>query len=464
MAISSVGTNARDYIDVDAWLASLPATLLEQEVAELYNDSEFVITSSITVSGITTTPTFNIVIRAAVGQAFNDTEQALRYNAANGVGIRKSTSYQNVINLANNNVLIQNIQFATGTLNTIAYGSSISNSNHQLENCLFDSGSHLVGMGIASANTTMTNIVLHMNEGSTVSTPAIRFDYSSPSVHNLTILNSVPSSTATAITKGGNVSPLLKNSAIFGFALPVQAGINWAAGTGYNATDNATLTAGTNNQVSLVTADQFENTVSSATLDLRLKSGNSLDGSGTPDSAFNNDLDIFNNARSLTAPSIGAYEAVASSGISIVGDTANYNYAGIVGSVDLTGEVIVTGSTGSYNYTGITATIELGAEIIVTGQAANYNYTGIDGSVELTGLITVLGQTANYDYNGIAADITLQGSIIVSGSTANYDYNALNATIILQGPITINPKNIVRVKRQLNTIRVKRNSNIIRVR
>ena len=166
----------------------------------------------------------------------------------------------------------------------------------------------------------------------------------------------------------------------------------------------------------------------------------------------------------LFALNVGADLVPASSGISITGATANYNYAGIVGSVDLTGEVIVTGSTGSYNYTGITATIELGAEIIVTGQTASYNYTGIDGSVELTGLITVLGQTANYDYDGIAADITLQGSIIVSGSTANYDYNALNATIILQGPITINPKNIVRVKRQLNTIRIKRNSNIIIVR
>lgn len=161
--------------------------------------------------------------------------------------------------------------------------------------------------------------------------------------------------------------------------------------------------------------------------------------------------------------SVGAW-ADSGGGISVTGATASYDYSGIVGSIDLTGEVIVTGSTGSYDYTGITATIELGTEIIVTGQTASYNYTGVDGSVELTGLITVLGQTANYDYDGIAADITLQGSIIVSGSTANYDYNALNATIILQGPITINPKNIVRVKRKSNTIQVKRNSNIIRVR
>lgn len=150
--------------------------------------------------------------------------------------------------------------------------------------------------------------------------------------------------------------------------------------------------------------------------------------------------------------------------IIVTGGTANYDYDGISGTIDLTGEVIVTGQTANYNYTGVDGTIELGAEIIVTGQTANYDYLGIDGTVELTGSITVTGQTANYDYDGIAADIILQGSIIVTGSTANYDYNALNGTIILQGPITLNPRNVIRVKRKSNTIRIKRKSNIVRVR
>lgn len=158
------------------------------------------------------------------------------------------------------------------------------------------------------------------------------------------------------------------------------------------------------------------------------------------------------------------YILVGGSGVTVTAATANYNYSGITGTIDLTGEVIVTGQTANYNYTAITASIELGTEIIVTGQTANYNYAGIDGSVELTGLITVTGQTANYDYDGIAADVTLQGSIVITGGTGNYDYNALNGTIILQGPITLNPKNIIRVSRKSNTIRVKRKSNIIRVR
>tara|TARA_R100000951_G_scaffold14069_1_gene11019 strand:- start:182 stop:1237 length:1056 start_codon:yes stop_codon:yes gene_type:complete len=172
-----------------------------------------------------------------------------------------------------------------------------------------------------------------------------------------------------------------------------------------------------------------------------------------------------NNATGFNMPTDGsAWIDLGGSGVTVTAATANYNYAGVTGSIDLTGEVIVTGQTGNYNYTAITASIELGTEIIVTGDTANYNYLGINGSVELTGLIAVTGQTANYNYAGVAAGIALQGSIVITAGTANYDYNALNATIIIQGPITINPKNIIRVKRNSNTVRVKRNSNIIRVR
>lgn len=148
----------------------------------------------------------------------------------------------------------------------------------------------------------------------------------------------------------------------------------------------------------------------------------------------------------------------------VTGVTGNYNYTGIIGAIDLTGEVIISGATGNYNYTGITGVIELGTEIIVVGQTANYNYTGIAGSVDLTGLISVIGQTANYNYAGIVADITLQGSIEITGETGEYNYNAIIGTVTLQGPISVNPKNVVRIKRKLNTLQIKRNINTIIVR
>ena len=185
-------------------------------------------------------------------------------------------------------------------------------------------------------------------------------------------------------------------------------------------------------------------------------------GAGTP---ILTDTIGGNNATGVNMPTDGsAWIDLGGGGISITGATANYNYSGIDGSVDLTGEIIVTGATASYSYDGINGSVDLTGEVVITGQTANYNYAGIDGEIELTGLITVTGQTANYNYDGIASDIILQGSIIITGSTANYDYNALNGTIILQGPITVNPKNIIRVARKSNEIAVKRNSNKIIVR
>ena len=126
--------------------------------------------------------------------------------------------------------------------------------------------------------------------------------------------------------------------------------------------------------------------------------------------------------------------------------------------------ISVTGATANYNYSGIDGTIELGAEIIVVGQTANYNYAGINGLIDITALITVTGQTANYDYGGISAEVIIQGAIVVVGSTANYDYAGVNATISLQGPIVVNPINITQAKRNSTKIIVKRNSNTKQVR
>lgn len=141
-----------------------------------------------------------------------------------------------------------------------------------------------------------------------------------------------------------------------------------------------------------------------------------------------------------SSASIAFNLAIGGGSISVTGDTANYDYSGIVVSIDLTGEVIVVGET------------------------ANYNHLGIDGMVDLTALITVTGQTANYDYDGILAEVIIQGDIIVTGNTANYDCSGVNATITLQGPVTVNPKNTISVKRNSNTVTVKRYSNTVTVK
>ena len=170
-------------------------------------------------------------------------------------------------------------------------------------------------MTSTGAASTYINSIIHVNDGASAGAEGLRVSYTAPDLHNCTIISTFPSSTAFGIEKLGGAanSTVVKNTAIFGFGTAIESGA-WGAGTDFNATDDSSLPAGSNNLTSLTTSDQFENVASDATLDLRLKTGNDLDGAGTPDSSITNDLDIFFNTRSLTAPSIGAYETVSGGG------------------------------------------------------------------------------------------------------------------------------------------------------
>lgn len=140
-----------------------------------------------------------------------------------------------------------------------------------------------------------------------------------------------------------------------------------------------------------------------------------------------------NNATGVNFPTDGsAWVDLGGGGsIDVTGQTANYNYSAIPGSVELAGEITVTGGTANYNYSGLNGSVELTGEIVVNGQTANYNCTGLNGSVLLQGQINVIGQTASYDYTGLNASVLLSGEIVVTGQTANYDYFGVGATINL---------------------------------
>jgi hypothetical protein len=117
--------------------------------------------------------------------------------------------------------------------------------------------------------------------------------------------------------------------------------------------------------------------------------------------------------------------------ITVTGTTANYTYAAISGTVELTGTISVTGATPNYTYSAIAGTIELTPQITVTGATPNYTYTAISGTVESVGIISVTGTTPNYAYTAISGDITLLGTITVTGDTPNYSYSAIRGTIQL---------------------------------
>ena len=135
-------------------------------------------------------------------------------------------------------------------------------------------------------------------------------------------------------------------------------------------------------------------------------------------------------------PFIGAF-LEASSGISVTGDTASFDYNALAGTVDLTGEILVTGSTASFDYTAINGSVDLTGELLVTGQTASFDYIALPGTIDLTGEIIVTGSTANFDYTGENGIVELGAVINVVGQTANFDFNGVNAEVSLTGEITI---------------------------
>ena len=102
MATESIGATARDRVDIPAWEAALAVTLTEQEIGEGFNDSELTETSTIDFISHTTTSSFDIILRAASGEGYVDTGDgvAWRYNATNGVAVRRTTDYDSLLEIA----------------------------------------------------------------------------------------------------------------------------------------------------------------------------------------------------------------------------------------------------------------------------------------------------------------------------------------------------------------------------
>ena len=143
------------------------------------------------------------------------------------------------------------------------------------------------------------------------------------------------------------------------------------------------------------------------------------------------------NTDEITAVSFALRPAVGGGGISIVGDTALFDFNALAGTVELGGEILVTGSTASFDYAAISGTVDLTGQLLVTGDTANFDYTALPGGVDLTGEIIVTGSTANFDYTGGNGIVELGAVINVVGQTANFDFNGVNAEVSLTGEIII---------------------------
>jgi hypothetical protein len=161
---------------------------------------------------------------------------------------------------------------------------------------------------------------------------------------------------------------------------------------------------------------------------------------GTPilnDTINSNNTTGVNMATGGTVANGGVWLDLGGSGISIVGDTALFDFNALAGAVDLTGEILVTGSTASFDYVAISGSVDLTGQLLIIGDTANFDYAALPGGVDLAGEIIVTGSTANFDYTGENGIVELGAVINVVGQTASFDFSGVDAEVLLTGEITI---------------------------
>lgn len=312
MTTSSIGSSSRDYATVALWWADSPANLVTSTVTwdgEMYNDSEFTSASTTTLSGVTTNATYFATLKPASGEGFadhaNKLTNALRYNQANGVGIRATATYITNLIIDSDYFELSGIQLGTGTLNS--RNLDLSGTGAVARDCICESatnsGDGAVKISTSGAKLINSVIVKHQRSGR-----GLKCNYADGEIYNCTIISLI-ATTHDGINLAGTNGTIVKNTGVFGFDVAMESG-TYGAGTDYNATDVSSLPAGSNNQTNLTTADQFEDVSSLANLDLRAVGTGSLDENGIRDQAHTNDLDIVGQSRSTSAPTIGVWEVI----------------------------------------------------------------------------------------------------------------------------------------------------------
>ncbi len=311
--VKSVGTTGRDYSTIQAAEDAKPANLVSADQVwkmECYNDSEF--TAGVVISGSTVDATRYTWLTAANGQSFADhanrLTNPLKYDRNNGVGIRMTGNYDVILRMEEDYCVVSRMQFKNqGTYTNSNTSVGIANANCRFDGNLFEYTGNIAIIGAQHDSIRISNNVLVAN-GSNLTANALLFAGNNGAAVNNTIVR--PSDRAAAgvgiALSAGYSGTLVQNNAVFNFTTAFGGTGTAHASSGYNLTDAATA-FGSNNQVSKTFANQFQNATSSAQ-DWRIKSGADAINNATRAQTYTNDLDIVGTARSVTTPTIGAWE------------------------------------------------------------------------------------------------------------------------------------------------------------
>lgn len=400
-----------DYTSLNAALAATPANLVTadeqwniaigESAAGIY---EWTISVDNIFSGRTTDATRYISISAQAGKSFRDNANkltnALRYNGANGVALSIGGGNYFVMPAYTR---ISNLQIKGGFQPNFG-------ANHTLNSCIVSrQGFSSPAQNVVSVWTNVVWITDSNKEFLNTGNANHAREF-----HNCHFF-AYQSGASSYWVIGDYGVFLLKNCTSFGFtAFANQGAPGSFTGSVNNATDLASLPTGFSSSVlGLAVSNQFQN-VTAGSEDFRVKAGADLINAGVRDQTYTNDLDIVGTARSLTTPTIGAWEY----------PTVTYTYSRPAS--DITTQW--TPSTGTDHYALIDET---------TANDADYIYATGPGQVDEVKLASMTAPQAgtdlliNYRVQGIvgSASVTVSlrqgagGTLIATDTAKSADGN-----------------------------------------
>ena len=270
----------------------------------------------LTISGITTNATYFITLRAAADAALMDDYRVLNYNTSYA-SINSSVSYSNVVVSNVAYTRFERLQFQKTASNSVLLKIDTAGPQY-VDRCFFKGPGRQNYFLLSEAS----DIIAHFSNSaffSTYSGPPniVRVDSDDSSALNCTIMISSNASVGSG-GSGLHISnrPDVRNCAIFNAGVnPITKLGGAASSASYCATDATTIDA-TSSVTSLTHADQWTDVDNTGGIDIRLKSGHSLQA-GVDASADNGGVDIFGTTYSTGSPIIGCEQDAVAGGLSI---------------------------------------------------------------------------------------------------------------------------------------------------